>query len=108
MPPEVYAKNLRDIIARLKKTGAKLIFASTTPVPESDAAKYVKDSELPYNEIAKKVTTAEGVTWNDLWSLVKPRQAELQGKRNVHFMPSGSAVMAKQVAEHIRAALVQT
>ena len=107
VPPEVYEKNLHQIIARLKQTGASLIFASTTPVPESDAAKYVKDSELPYNEIAKKVMTEEGVTWNDLWSLVKPRQSELQGKRNVHFMPSGSAVMAKQVAEHIRAALVQ-
>ena len=107
VPPGEYEKNLRQIIARLKQTGAKLIFASTTPVPESDAAKYVKDSELPYNEIAKRVMTEQGVTWNDLWSLVKPRQAELQGKRNVHFMPSGSAVMAKQVAEHIHAALVQ-
>jgi acyl-CoA thioesterase-1 len=47
--PEVYEKNLRLVIARLKQTGAKLIFASTTPVPESDAQKYVKDSELPYN-----------------------------------------------------------
>lgn len=103
--PEVYEKNLRQIIARLKQTGAKLIFASTTPVPESDAAKYVKDSELPYNEVAKRVMTEEGVTWNDLWSLVKPRQAELQGKRNVHFMPTGSSVMARQVAETIRAAL---
>lgn len=107
VPPEVYEKNLRQIIARLKQTGAKLIFASTTPVPESDATKYVKDSELPYNEVAKRVMTEEGVIWNDLWSLVKPRQAELQGKRNVHFMPSGSAVMAKQVAENIRAALVK-
>jgi hypothetical protein len=106
VPPEVYEKNLRQVIARLKQTGAKLIFASTTPVPESDAAKYVKDSELPYNEVAKRVMMDEGVTWNDLWSLVKPRQSELQGKRNVHFMPSGSAVMAKQVAEHIRAALL--
>jgi hypothetical protein len=108
VPPGEYEKNLRQIIARLKQTGAKLIFASTTPVPESDAAKYVKDSELPYNEIANRVMAEEGVTWNDLWSLVKPRQAELQGKRNVHFMPSGSGVMAKQVAQHIRAALVQT
>ena len=105
VPPELYEKNLRQIIARLKQTGAKIIFASTTPVPESDAAKYVKDSELPYNEVAKRVMTEESVTWNDLWSLVKPRQAELQGKRNVHFMPTGSAVMAKQVAEQIRAAL---
>jgi acyl-CoA thioesterase-1 len=105
VPLGEYEKNLRQIIARLKQTGAKLIFASTTPVPESDAAKYVKDSELPYNEIAKKVMTEEGVTWNDLWSLVKPRQAELQGKRNVHFQPRGSSVMAKQVAEMIQNAL---
>ncbi len=32
---------------------------------------------------------------------VKPRQDQLQGKRNVHFMASGSAVLAKQVAEAI-------
>ena len=98
---EQYEKNLRLIIARLKQTGAKLIFGSTTPVPESDAAKYVKDSELPYNVAAKKVMAEEGVTWNDLWAAVKPRQDQLQGKRNVHFMASGSAVLAKQVAEAI-------
>jgi len=99
--PEQYEKNLRLIVARLKQTGAKLIFASTTPVPEADAAKYVKDSELPYNVAAKKVMTDEGVAWNDLWAAVKPRQDQLQGKRNVHFMASGSAVLAKQVAEAI-------
>ena len=98
---EQYEKNLRLIIARLKQTGAKLIFGSTTPVPESDAAKYVKDSELPYNAVAKKVMAEEGVAWNDLWAAVKPRQDQLQGKRNVHFMASGSAVLAKQVAEAI-------
>ena len=98
---EQYEKNLRLIIARLKQTGAKLIFGSTTPVPESDAAKYVKDSELPYNVAAKKVMAEEVVTWKDLWASVKPRQDQLQGKRNVHFMASGSAVLAKQVAEAI-------
>jgi acyl-CoA thioesterase-1 len=61
VPPGEYEMNLRQIIARLKQPGAKLIFASTTPVPESDAAKYVKDSGLPYNEIAKRVMTEEGV-----------------------------------------------
>jgi acyl-CoA thioesterase-1 len=104
---EQYEKNLRLIVARLKQTGAKLIFASTTPVPESDAAKYVKDSELPYNVVAKKVMAEEGVTWNDLWTAVKPRQDQLQGKRNVHFMASGSAVLAKQVAEAITRELPQ-
>jgi acyl-CoA thioesterase-1 len=105
VPPAEYQKNLHQIIARLKQTGAKLIFASTTPVPESDAAKYVKDSELPYNDIAKMVMAEHGVAWNDLWSLVKPRQAELQIPRNVHFQTQGSSVMAKQVAERIRQAL---
>lgn len=105
VPPAEYEKNLHQIIARLKQTGAKLIFASTTPVPESDAAKYVKDSELPYNEIAKKVMAEEGVTWNYLWSLVKPRQTELQIPRNVHFQATGSRLMAQQVADAIRAAL---
>jgi lysophospholipase L1-like esterase len=99
---EDYEKNLHQIIQRLKKTGAKLIFASTTPVPESDAAKYVKDSELPYNAAAKRVMQEEGVLWNDLWALVKPRQEELQGKRNVHFTPAGSSIMARLVAERIR------
>ena len=101
VPPDQYEKNLRLIVARLKQTGARLIFASTTPVPESDAAKYVKDSELPYNAVAKKVMAEEGVAWNDLWAAVKPRQAELQGKRNVHFMAAGSAVLADHVAQAI-------
>jgi acyl-CoA thioesterase-1 len=103
--PAEYEKNLRKIIARLKQTGAKLIFATTTPVPESDAAKYVKDSEQPYNEVAKKVMSEEGVAINDLWALVKAQQEKLQIPRNVHFHATGSAVMAKQVAQAIRAVL---
>jgi hypothetical protein len=100
-----YEANLRAVVARLKRTGAKLIFASTTPVPECDAGKYVKDSELPYNEVAHRVMAAEGVLWNDLWAHVKPDQERLQGKRNVHFIPTGSAFMAMKVSESIAAAL---
>ena len=103
--PGEYEQNLKVIVARLKQTGAKLIFASTTPVPECDAGKYVKDAELPYNEVASRVMAAEGVIWNDLWALVKPEQERLQGKRNVHFMPEGSSVMARKVADAIAAVL---
>lgn len=99
---EEYEKNLRAIVGRLRQTGARLIFANTTPVPESDAAKYVKDAEGPYNMVAQRVMREEGVVWNDVWSVVKPRQDELQGKRNVHFMPAGSSVLAQRVAEVIR------
>jgi len=105
VPPAEYEQNLRKIIARLKQTGAKLIFATTTPVPEPGAAKYVKDSEQPYNEVARKVMAAEGVAINDLWALVKPQQEKLQIPRNVHFQAGGSAVMAKQVTQSITVAL---
>jgi hypothetical protein len=56
--------------------------------------------------------SAHGMLWDEagqcLWSLVKPRQSEWQIPRNVHFMTSGSAVLARQVAEYIRAALPKT
>ncbi|MBM4085754.1 MAG: hypothetical protein FJ272_13275 [Planctomycetes bacterium] len=103
--PEEYEKNLREIIARLKKTGARLIFATTTPIPECDAAKYVKGSEAPYNEVARKVTAEEGVAVNDLWAFAKPQLEKLQIPRNVHFHAVGSAALATQVAQSIGAAL---
>jgi acyl-CoA thioesterase-1 len=49
--------------------------------------------------------TAEGVVLNDLWAVASPRLAELQIPRNVHFHAAGSAVLARQVATAIRAAL---
>ena len=105
VPPSEYEQNLHKVVARLKQTGAKLIFATTTPVPECDAGKYVKDSELPYNEVARKVMAEEGVVINDLWAAVKPQQEQLQIPRNVHFRREGSEVLGKQVAAAIRAEL---
>ena len=99
---EEYEKNLHTIIAVLKKTGAKLIFATTTPIPNSLAEKYVENSELPYNEVAKKVMKEEGVEIVDLWSAVKPGQDKLQISRNVHFNDDGSEFLGKIVAEAIR------
>src|ERR1044072_2662283 len=34
VPIEAYERNLATLVARLKKTGARLIWASTTPVPD--------------------------------------------------------------------------
>jgi acyl-CoA thioesterase-1 len=102
VPPAGYEQNLRTIISRLRQTGAKLIFATTTPVPESDAGKYVPGSEVPYNQIARAVATAEGVTLNDLWAVASPQLAQLQIPRNVHFHSRGSAELAQHVAAAIR------
>lgn len=99
---EEYEKNLHTIVGILRKTGAKLIFGTTTPIPNSLADKYVENSELPYNEVARKVMKEEGVPVVDLWAAVKPEQDKLQGPRNVHFRPEGSEVLGKAVAAAIR------
>ena len=43
----------------------------------------------------------------DVWALVLPRQGELQCRRNVHFMPTGSTVLAQQGAGLITAELAK-
>lgn len=104
---EQYEKNLHTIVGILRKTGARLVFGTTTPIPNSLAEKYVENSELPYNEVAKKVMKEEAVTVVNLWSVVKPEQDKLQGPRNVHFRPEGSEVLGKAVAESIRGVIAK-
>jgi acyl-CoA thioesterase-1 len=106
---EQYEKNLREIIPILRKTGAKLIFATTTPIPDSKAEKYVQGSEVAYNEVALKVMKEEGIPINDLWTLAMPQLTStnssgepFQTPRNVHFGKWSSAILGKQVAESIK------
>lgn len=101
---EQYEKNLRELVKRLQATGAKLIFATTTPVPEASAGRVAGD-EAKYNEAAKKVMQESGVAVDDLCALVQPKLAEYQLPNNVHFTPAGYAALANQVAGEIAKAL---
>jgi acyl-CoA thioesterase-1 len=101
-----YQKNLETIVARLKKTGAKLIFCTTTPVPEGSASRIAGD-ELQYNKIAKDVMKNHGVAIDDLYEFALPKLKEIQLPANVHFSPEGSQVLAGQVAKSILLALEQ-
>ena len=38
--PEQYEKNLRELVKRLKATGAKLVWASTTPIRHSSTQRF--------------------------------------------------------------------
>jgi hypothetical protein len=48
---EAYRLNLKTTVERLEKTGARLIFATTTPVP-AGARSHVPDDVARYNEAA--------------------------------------------------------
>ena len=54
VPLAAYEKNLEKLVVRLKKTGAKLIWRNTTPIPPGSKGRYVGDS-LKYNEAATRV-----------------------------------------------------
>ncbi|QDU21015.1 SGNH/GDSL hydrolase family protein [Urbifossiella limnaea] len=104
VPVEEYRKNLDALVGRMKKTGAKLIFATTTPVPEKEPARRA-DADRAYNAAAREVMARHGVAVNDLDAFVRGRKGEGQLPNNVHFTPDGYTALAGQVAAEVRKAL---
>lgn len=101
-----YEANLRSLVATLKTTGAKLIWASTTPIPEGELNPQRKFGQVPeYNAIAAKVMTENGVTINDLNAWMAPRFEELHKPKDLHYTDAGSEHLARKVAEAITQAL---
>ena len=56
-----YKKNLDALVSRMKKTGAKLIFATTTPVPAGEPQRKA-DSDREYNAAALEVMKKHGLS----------------------------------------------
>ena len=106
VPLEDYEKNLRELVKQLKATGARLIWCSTTPVPDAEMKPPRKNPDvIAYNAVAKKVMTENGIAMNDLYAFALPQLSAIQRPANVHFTDEGSRVLAKQVAATIEAAL---
>jgi len=101
---EDYTRNLEKLVRRLKKTRAKLIFATTTPVPEGASGRVKGDSDR-YNQAALPIMKRHRVQVNDLYAFALPRLDSIQRPRDVHFTKEGSSLLAEQVARHIRSAL---
>jgi lysophospholipase L1-like esterase len=99
-----YEDNLRRLVAQLKRTGAKLIFATTTPVPEGTLGRVAHD-EIKYNEVARRVMKDLGAPIDDLAERVAQHQAEWQQSKNVHFTDAGYNALADAVVASIKPAL---
>lgn len=98
-----YARNLEELVKQLRKTGATLIFATTTPVPEGAMGRIKGDAER-YNQVAVRIMKKHGVRINDLYAYALARLDSIQRPRNVHFTPAGSRLLAEQVAQSILSA----
>ena len=99
VPVEEYEKNLRKLVRRLKRTKAKLVFATTTPVgPE--AARRISDV-IKYNKAAIRVMKREGVPVNDIYAILIPQRRKIQTGDGVHFTDKGNRMIGEAVAGHI-------
>ena len=97
-----YEKNLNTIIAAMKKTRAKLVFATTTPVPEGkqNPVRLTADV-LRFNAVALRLMAEQKIEVNDLYTVAMKRIKEIQRPNNVHFTDPGYEELAKPVVEAI-------
>jgi acyl-CoA thioesterase-1 len=100
---EQYVENLRLLVAEMKKTGAKLIFATTTPVPKGGILTPTRrfDSIEARNELAVKLMGENDVAIDDLYAVAKPVMSTVGRPNDVHFAPEGYKLLAKAVAASI-------
>ena len=104
-PAADYVNRLEAIVGRLEKTGAKLVWASTTPIPDNPAQKQTARSIVEKNALAAEVMRKHGIPTDDLFAALTPRLAELQNPHDVHFTGAGYEFLGARVAAAIRAAL---
>jgi acyl-CoA thioesterase-1 len=104
--PADYEKNLRELVAKLKATGAKLIWATTTAIPEGQLTPVRKFGQVKeYNEIAAKVMKENGIAIDDLNAHMAPEFDRLHNPNDLHYGKEGYEFLAKQVAAEIEKAL---
>jgi len=79
-----YEKNLTEMVKRLKATGAKVIWASTTPIIGSNGIHFAGD-EVKYNQIAAKVMKKAGVPINDMHTYGKESHKKVRHAKTYNY-----------------------
>jgi acyl-CoA thioesterase-1 len=103
--PEQYAANLEAIVQILQGTGAKLIWATSTPLRDDGTMCCRPDEVVPYNAVAERIMRAHGILINDLYAWAMPELDQLLSADGCHFTDDGSRYLARQVASVIEGVL---
>ena len=108
-PLDFYLATMVKIVRELKKTGSKLIFATTTPC---DPRKAFLTTPFPpairnedvrqYNEAACALMERENVPVNDLYAVIAQDVEGLISDDWIHPNEAGRTVLAEAVAGKIR------
>lgn len=98
-----YESNLTKLVDIMLSSGAKLIWASSTPIT-CRPDKRLADIDR-YNLAALTVMKKKGVIIDDLNVYIKPHLKEMQMDDGCHFLPAGDEYLGKKVSECLISAL---
>lgn len=111
-PVEEYIHFLKRIIREIRRNGAKIIFATTTPVPEKGSAldntgtgmeiSYDNGWVEKYNNAAKQLMAQEHIAVDDLYELMLTGKDYYKCHDGLHLTEKGYRLCAAQAAELIR------
>jgi lysophospholipase L1-like esterase len=97
--PKDYEKNLEQLVGILQRSGKRLTFATTTPVPAE--TKLITPALVDqYNAIAKRVMDRHNIPIDDLHGWMFPHVDQYKlFPGNEHFNSAGSTYLATKVTE---------
>lgn len=101
--PEQYRENLTKLVAVMEKTGAKLIWASTTPIMSRKGERF--EDIVKLNAVAQEVIKDKPIATDDLYEAVLPNAKDWLSGDQVHFNVKGNEQLAKRVSDSILQAL---
>ncbi|MCA8998946.1 MAG: VCBS repeat-containing protein [Planctomycetaceae bacterium] len=99
--PGQYQANLELIAQRLLSTGATLVWANTTYVPQGTLGR-VSGEELIYNSLAENVMDSFGIPTIDLHTLTATELRIDQLPQDVHFTDTGSRKLGEFLGDQLR------
>ena len=106
---EQYLITMKTILRELKKTGAKIIFATTTPVHDEKCKlegpippSHRNEDIILYNQAILKAFVDEDILINDLHSLMYSEKEKYLLPDMIHPNADGVKLLGKAVADMIR------
>lgn len=99
---EEYSSNLDSIVTVLQQvTDAKLIFLTTTYVPEQEAGRFKQDA-VRYNEAAKKIMKKHSILVHDIYEASEKIHHQFgKGSDDVHYTDKGYEELSKPVIDFL-------
>lgn len=104
-PLSDYTQRLEQLIERMQKTGARLVWASTTPIPDDRTKGQKAASIVERNRAAAALMKKHDIAVDDLFTAVTPHLADMQNPNDVHFNARGYDFLGETVARAIETTL---